>query len=318
MTELLLCQICTGEIPDTCYVCPSCGARLRGLLLGILDDVTAAPTIKVRTSRRDVLGAPVVVERRAADGGVVVPGLASALEAAIRGELRFGASGPSSRPTWAPLPLNADAVFVRDTLLAALREQADAIARVRGLFRPLDTLPALATWLAHQVDWLRQRDDGGARIEALTQAIVVAKRTVDHRVDDRHYRGVCVGTLTDDSGESTACGARLYVKPGSTVIECARCGATYDEDGRRLELLAAARVQLVTGTEAARALRGLGVDLKPSTVRSWVHRGRLTPATVRGGRPLYRLGTVLELARREGEARARRQQLVAQVEGSRV
>ncbi|NTW39925.1 MAG: hypothetical protein HGA44_08535, partial [Cellulomonadaceae bacterium] len=262
-------------------------------------------------------GRPVVVERRASDGARVVPGLATSLDAAVRGELRFGSPSPGSRPADAPLPYAPAAAAARDELVRVLREQADAIAAVRGLHRPLDTLTALARWLAPQVEWLRDRSDGAARIEAMVEAIVSARRHVEHRVDGRHYRGQCTATVVPDDGEPAVCGASLYVSDGAVTVECRDCGATYDPAGRRVELLTSAREQLVTATQAARALRGLGVTVTASTVRSWVHRGRLAPrASVVGVTSLasqYRLGDVWDLAEAEGIRRAQRVRALAQV-----
>lgn len=59
--------------------------------------------------------------------------------------------------------------------------------------------------------------------------------------------------------------------------------------------------ELVTAEVAARA-----VDVSPSTIRSWRHRGHLRPVTFQGRTPLYRLSDVVAAARRPSHRPARK------------
>jgi len=299
MTEPTLCPICTAELDVLLgeTVCSRCVGRLRGLLLGVLDEVHEPPVVEVPAARAG--DAPIV--RLAVDGGRVVPGLASSLEAAVRGELRFAAPGASARSTTARLPLAPHVVYARDELVRVLAEQAEAIAAVRGLDLPRRALVPLASWHAEQLPRLATHESGPERVEIMTEALVAARRVVDHPRDERMFRGRCTGQVEDDAGQMHACGTALYARPGVAEVECTRCGATYGADGLRLALLAKLRVQLVTAAEASRALGALGVEVRPSTIRWWVHRGLLKPV-----RPFtYKLGDVRAVAEREAERRAR-------------
>lgn len=296
-----LCPNCARELDPLLgeTVCGACVARLRGLLGGIPDQVVReAEVVQVRTA------AGRVVRRRAVDGEVVLPGLSASLDAAARGELRFGDVGPVTRTADRRLPLVPAAVYARDELVRVLAEHASAIARSRAWPRPARELCALAVWLRDQLGWLAFHDDGPARVSALTEAVVLARAVVEHPHDDRAFRGRC-----DALVEGETCGASLYARPTAAVAECRRCGAEHDVSTQRDRLLAEARARVMTATQAARALQGLGIPVSPSSIRSWVHRGALAPqGSVRstaGRTPVYRLGDVERLARRKALEAAR-------------
>lgn len=305
-----LCTItdCSVELDPLLpgYVCDEHARRLLRLLADVLDVVTPPPLVEYLDRRTNP---PTLRTRRAIDGGKVVPGLASSLEAAIRGELRFGSPTPGARPVEAPLPFNATAAAARDELLATMRRHADEIAAVRGLHRPLDTLGTLAPWLGTQVEWMTCREDGAARVEEITAALSSASRWLHRRDDDQHYRGQCTGVVVDAGGATSVCGAALYVRPGAEVVTCRQCEAVYPADHRRREMLEAAQERELTAADACLALRGLGVTLTPSTVRSWVHRGRLVPAgctSTSPRRPTYRVGDLWSLTQMEAARQAAR------------
>lgn len=303
-----LCAICGDDLDPLLpeYVCDRETRRLRRLLAGVLDDVTAPPLV---TYLDRSTTPPIQRTRRAIDGGRVDPGLASSLEAAIRGELRLGEGGRSARPVDAPLPYNPAAAAARDELLATMRGHADQIAAARGLARPLDQLTTLARWLGTQVDWLAARPEGAPVIEALSSALAGAYRWVQRRSDDQHYRGQCTAVIVDTSDSTSVCGAALYVRPGAETLTCRLCGAVYPADHLRREMLAAAQDKTLTAADACLALRGLGVSLTPSTIRSWVHRDKLTPSgwtAVSPRRPLYRVGDLWALVQAEAARQAQR------------
>jgi hypothetical protein len=302
------CAICGEELDPLlpAYVCDRDARRLLDLLSRVLDVVTPPPLISYLDRRTNP---PTRRTRRATDGGRVEPGLASSLEAAIRGELRFGSSGPSARPVDAPLPYNPEAATARDELIATLRRHADEIAAVRGLARPLDTLESLAPWLGTQVEWMTTRLDGPPRISALMVALVDAQRWLQRREDTQHYRGQCTAVLVDETDTTTVCGASLYVSPRAEVLTCRVCGALYPADHRRREMLEAAQDRTLTAADACIALRGLGVTLTPSTIRSWVHRDKVAPVgwtSTSPRRPLYRVGDLWERTQAEAARQAAR------------
>lgn len=300
--EQPLCPVCGRRTLDVItgeQVCPVCLGRLRGLLRGVGSTTEReAGMVVVPSPRHD--NRPIV--RRAVDGRIVVAGLADSLEAAIRHELRFASPGPSSRSSDARLPLVPAAVFVRDELQRVLDEQARDIAAIRGLRPPARALVPLSAFLITHVSWLRTRDDGPDRVLSLTDAIVSARRAIEHP-PDLVYRGRC--TAPSPVGEGL-CDRPLYGPAGRVVIECRWCGAEYQAEQLRAALLFESRRKLMTATQAALALHALGVEsATPSMVRGWVHRDQVKPRDWLGpgrARPVYRFADVWDNAVRLGLA----------------
>lgn len=270
-------------------VCGVCLGRLRGLLSGVPSRISPAPLVVLPAKGVDGVH-PV---RRAMDGGVVSSGLAAALEAAIAGQLRFGDRGPSStsRRSEAPLPLAPRAVWVRDELVGVLAGSAAAIATARGLAGPRRSLVPLAGWLLGQLSWLGTWVDGPDHVMEMTEAVVAARSTIDRRDPaDRVWLAHC------------DCGRVLHARQGEETVTCRGCGLSHSVLGRQMGMLREAAGQKVTAAEAARALSGMGVEVTPSMVRGWVHRGHLAPVgsvpSTSSRTPTYRLGDVWEVARR--------------------
>jgi hypothetical protein len=87
------------------------------------------------------------------------------------------------------------------------------------------------------------------------------------------------------------------------------CGALYRADHRRREMLEAAQDRTLTAADACLALRGLGMTLTPSTIRSWVHRDKVAPVgwtTTSPRRPLYRVRDLWALTQEEAARQADR------------
>lgn len=200
-----------------------------------------------------------------------------------------------------PVPFNALASRVRRELVHALREWADLIAAERGLFRPLDTLEALPTWLLHQVSWIRSWHQGPEAVDRMTRAVEHAARTVD-RPPDLRFAGPCTATVPDDEGLARECGEELYAAPGALEAECRVCGTRWPMRDLRSWLLGQVEDMLLPATELARAVDGLGVPVTPAMIRRWAHRGLLETRPGQRG-PVYRVGDVL--AKVAGDERRR-------------
>ena len=301
--DLVLCPVCEERELDSLIgetVCPGCLGRLRGMLRGIGSTVEQAPLVVVPGARGG--GAPST--RRAVDGGRIVPGLASALEAAVRGALRFGSPGPVVRSTDARLPLVPEAVRARDELLRVLDGQARSIAVVRGVRPPARALVPAAGFLLTQLAWLRTRDDAPARVAAVIDAVRVARRAVEHPSANQAFFGWCTGPLDDAGG---CCGKALYAAADVEQVECRWCGAQYDAPLARSTLLAEARPQLLTSAQAALALHALGMSTASArTVTRWARHGLVSRAgsvptgQAHEGRSLFRLDEIWRCAARLG------------------
>lgn len=90
------------------------------------------------------------------------------------------------------------------------------------------------------------------------------------------------------------CGGELYVREGRDAGTCRECGQPFTLAEQRRWLDEQMEHRLMTLAEIPRALKILGIETKPGTVRKWAERERLVEATD----GLYRLADAKELAER--------------------
>lgn len=162
---------------------------------------------------------------------------------------------------------------------------------------------------------------------------------VDLRDPDM-YMGPCeatsVGYKLSDAGDElitveTTCGVHMYGQLGDPVVQCPACGTRYRVATRKRWLLGEAREVWARPADIARALAALDLDLTQARLNDWITRDRQRHARrcwpgqecghilQRGldsdavdedgrplGRPVYRVGDVIdrvERLRAEREAR---------------
>ncbi|MGI5153614.1 hypothetical protein [Microbispora sp. CA-102843] len=275
MAVLVRCGCCGRPVPDNAYVCPGCASGLHEHLVRLT-------------------------------GG----GLADELDTALARQAKLGGGGGRGGAEQ-PLPYGyaaSEALYVlRSTLVGWVRVLEGDLRPIGPTCRtgclhgscrlitarnpPADTLPAMAGWLASRAETLRHMPEGPDAVDELTAAIVNAEAVV-WPPGDHVYVGPCAG-----EHHGAPCGADLYAPPGAAQVTCRACGATYRVHQRRQWLLGEAEAVLGTATEIARAVTNLGRPVTPERIRQWAHRGCLL---ARGrdarGRPLYRVGDVLDLA----------------------
>lgn len=198
-----------------------------------------------------------------------------------------------------PLPYDLGASVALEALGKALRRWTGLLG---FLTADIDGCSALLT---NRLGVLRQREDAGACLAEVGQAVIHGRQIVDRRAD-RWYVGPCNGegwTDRDIGVDEHGCGFELYARPGAVEVACRRCGISYDVAQRRAWMLEAAEDYLLPLPEMGRALSGLlGTDLKAGTMGSWKSRGQLVPhgREMRGGRSveLFRVGDVIDLVAR--------------------
>lgn len=238
-----------------------------------------------------------------ADTGYACHGCATGLSVALlkagllMGELettiarldRIGDGGASSAEE--PLPFSWDASdaawAIRNTLTTWTRH----ICETRGITATSTTNSGLAVWLARQTGWIRMRAEAFEIFDELHNATRLLRHTIDTHVE-RWYAGRCGAPLLDDDG---TCSADLYALPGAAWVTCAECGASFDAEDRKAELLDQVRDTLQNAETIARALSIWGWRVTSAQIRGYAFRHRLMPHAMDGTRPLYRIGDVLEL-----------------------
>jgi len=160
---------------------------------------------------------------------------------------------------------------------------------------PEDNLPAMSRWLLWRVDGLSLLDIGPEAVDEITNAFAECERLIDRR-PDRWYAGPCVA----ETIEGDPCGADLYAKRVTGVVECRNCGAGYDVAERRAWLLAEAEDRLADASTVARAVSWLGAEpLTPARVWKWAERKLIVAKGHDGRRPLYRIGDAIDLLARD-------------------
>lgn len=299
---------CNRSTGDMAYVCPECGDALLALLRSVPDIVGERSRVLTyphlpHHERCDDCGTadhPRLNPLRETGERPVSPGLATDLDDAIARQSTGIGIVPADPVHELPdetglvrLPYGYRASEARWELLSTMTATGDDIAHRRGLFRPLNTLDALANWLTHQVQWLRQQPDGADTIAALTDLLRAARRVID-RPADRKYAGPCTATTVDEHGLATDCTGELYAHPSHDTVTCPDCGTTYPLDARREWLRDQAEDMLLPATELARAIDGLGTPVTGSMIRGWKRRGRILNRGT-DSHPLYRVGDVIDL-----------------------
>lgn len=276
------CVACGAEVQDT-YLCTGCTDDLRDQLY------------RVRALEDDL---EISLSRMANNGGQDTGVRSRSAETALpfswsAAEALYGLTATLCRWSVAVAAVrNADATPVPALVT---RDPKDP-ARVR---RRRSHAAEYAAWLAEHVSWVATHPDANACLDECLDAVRQAVHAID-RAPEMAYAGPCWAVLSDtDSGveDQDNCPAELYARASAAAVVCPECGAEWAMDERRRWLLTAVRSQLVTATEASRALPGLlGAELSSSAIRGLVHRGRiLQHPPLPGSRiPLYNVGELID------------------------
>lgn len=307
------CVRCHRPSPDNAYLCRRCGDELAK---AIGDVVAVAGALQPRHTGLDDKGHVIELPWEPGEHGSrsTMPwerptglsgGLADDLAVSQARQGRTS-NGGGSRSAQQPLPWSEKARDASIVLTRVLTSWAATIVRLRGVSGPDDERPAVvAAWLLHHVDWIRHHDQAAVAYADIVDAVEQAQRVIDRRAD-RWYAGPCGEPLDDDSGD---CKAELYAKPGAPTVTCPGCGAQYDVGARRQWLLAAAEDQWAYATLIARAITALGQHVTPARIWKWNERNRIRVRSVdQRGRPLYRIGDVLDLLAEEARTQAEKTQ----------
>lgn len=208
-----------------------------------------------------------------------------------------------------PVPYHDRAGQVRREAHVRLTGWVHAVHDGREPWPGNDLAPA-SRWLLARIARIVVHPEA-ARCEADVWRSVRDLRGVVDRPADRWYAGPCDGTVDDgpcveeisvlDNAGRTVRSWRpteLFAVPESTYVRCRRCGSTYDVAERRRWLLDAVQDQLAHAELIGRAAPTLGVEITPEAVRGYAHRKRIVAhGTDLRGRPLYRIGDVIDVAR---------------------
>lgn len=211
---------------------------------------------------------------------------------------RTGGDNGGRRSAERPLPWDERASEAAAVLDSTLTAWVHALGPVDWPWTP----QTKAVWLLAHLEQLRQHPDAADALDEISAAVREVTRVID-RPAERWFAGTC-GADTD----AGACREGLYVRPGATQLRCRGCGSQWDVAERREWLLAALDDTLATAGDILRGLPSIaGVDIRSGTLRQWRNREQLQAHGVdMMGRELYRVGDVLDLARRAAARNATR------------
>ena len=223
--------------------------------------------------------------------------------AEITPDARDTAAGLASRTTGGgsgepPAPLNLAAQSRLDAIAAELGTWVRHIADERGHQLPAgdDQIVACARWLAEHVEWMRHREEA----DEIARDIAICARVITALVGgpvERRWLGQC-GMPT----EAGRCPTDLHARIDATTVVCRGCETRHEVAQRRAWLDETVRGYAYTAREIREAY-----GIAAGTIRSWASRGQLTAAGEHYGRPIYKLGQVLDLAAQAAARRAERQ-----------
>lgn len=261
-----LCGHCAAPVADQGHLCHGCTRRLRG----VLDDVPSLlGQLRITRARQTSMPASTITAEGCTHAGDCGCGVT--------------------------LPWDDHASHVarglRDAVTTWCRHLADDTGQHprRG--------DILTAWLIGHLDDIRRQPWAPAMLTDLTRRRGEAYRAID-TPEDRLYAGPCGGTVHLGDGITVQCERRIWARPEETAVRCRACGTTHVVADRQAYMLAAAADLLMPGPQVCSVLTTiLRVRVSPSTLRSWVGRGRLVKRGRRGGSDLYRFGDALDLWR---------------------
>lgn len=237
--------------------------------------------------------------------------------AARQAKTTSGNSGKPTKKDAQPLPYDVAAAELLSMATRGLLSTVDHIASTRGLTaRTVTTAADAARWLVGAVDSIRLDELAGdihAKMRDLRSEIrraidntgkrwagpctaIVQSREIDVSIDGGDV-SVVVG---EPIGPTRVCGADLRTRPGAPKITCPECGTTYDPIERARWIVAQSAEHMGTaafiGAALADAGHGSSARQLSALIRKWAERDRLFAWREDDlGRPLYRVGDVLDL-----------------------
>ena len=197
-------------------------------------------------------------------------------------------NGSRGKKSEAPLPLDLRAAEARTVLTGTLRVWVQRThTDMPRATPPRDTMPAMAHWLLPLTGWLRHAPYGAQALDEITAAVHQALKVVDIQ-EERVGVGRC-----------PTCSSPVYAPASRLVAYCKTedCAGQVDVGQWRQSLQQLAWDHEAGASELASfATKHLGMKLAASTIRSWAHRGKLSPANPDEPTPRYRFADVAALA----------------------
>lgn len=152
------------------------------------------------------------------------------------------------------------------------------------------TTRALCKWLTDRMERIRGHAAASEILDEITYQVGDVRRAID-RASDLVFCGSC-----------PVCGRDMLAHEDAAEAVCRYCAwagieSVLPVQPMRADMWARAEDELLPRRLIVQAFPVYGVEVKPSTFRTWIAKGRLRPQGERNGAPLYPLRRALELAR---------------------
>lgn len=191
-----------------------------------------------------------------------------------------------------PLGFRPGAMSAEDVLRETLRAWAVTIALELGGADDIelpDESVGLAEWLLRHPFAIRRCDQVGEMLNELAYALSNARKAVD-RPAEKRFAGRCV------------CAELLYAYESARFVTCPACGERFEVTVLQAGALTAIRRYVGTAADIAAGVGSTFTDGKITRklINKWHSRGRIAPRDFApNGDPMFLVGDVLDLARRE-------------------
>jgi len=334
MTDIHECEWCDRPAPFA-TICGACVKTLRKALANVSADYADLGTVRRKGTRfggnstKGSIGKeqPLPIDGRFADRA----GDGSQLDFDVKNTV----------VTWARAVMDEYAeTFVGPICEECQHESCLRAIRRRW---PSSTVTSVCAYLSRMAPTIAAEDWVAAMLDEVLDLERRLRRFVD-RPADRWYAGVCdseieadrphdgttcgCGCHNDDDAacdmdggcgveyatiEGVRCTRELWADGKTPFVHCRDCGTSWDVEQRRVALVREAEDREATVRTLARIITTLGASdageaRVESRINTWVHRGRLTAngrRVIDGKvRPVYRVGDVLALLRRDDEKRS--------------
>lgn len=222
--------------------------------------------------------------------------------------------GKATKKFEQPLPYHPAAAELLDQARRGIGSWVAALSTGRNLPAPAGGTRTRLRWLAQHVDDLRHIPEAAAILTAAQTLRDDCRRMVDNL--GKRWAGPCTArvvkrqleihvdgeTITAAVGpelsEPRECGADLRTRPGAKTITCPDCGAMYDPIERAQWIIGKSADHHAGTRFIANALTDAGWPVRENTIAQWARRGKLYAwRDDEQGRPLYRVGDVLDLVK---------------------
>ena len=220
-----------------------------------------------------------------------MPWMLDELDTVITQQTRYTTQS-SGRSAETPLVFNIKAADTKARLISELAAVARTVAGANGWTLNYRTPVECSAWLERSISAIRLHPAGGEMVDTLASWHAACLWVID-RPAQRQYLGDCSATH-----ELIPCPGAVYGRASKPEAKCDTCGATYQADARREQLLKELDDKVCTAAEIAHLSTYLGLDISREQVRKrinqWHKRGQIAR---KGGDldPTFRFGDALAL-----------------------